>query len=232
MKHYQNPFRALTRAEWLILAGSLFTVTLSFFLNAERDVLTFIATLIGVVALIFLAKGDVLGQALIVIFAVLYAIVSWRLRYYGEVITYVGMSAPIALLSVISWLRHPSASGHNEVAVATVKPRTWCVLVLLTVAVTVAFYFILRHFDTANLIPSTFSVATSFFAASLTFLRSPYYGLGYAANDVVLIVLWVLASIHDIGYLPMVLCFVTFLVNDLYGFFNWRTIQKKQKANG
>ena len=231
MKRYQNPFRTLTRSEWLILIGSLFAVTLSFVLNTERDTLTFIATLIGVVALIFLAKGDVLGQALIVIFAVLYAIVSWRLRYYGEVITYVGMSAPIALISVVSWLRHPSASGHNEVEIAHVKARTWCVLVFLTVAVTLAFYFLLRHFGTANLIPSTISVATSFFAASLTFLRSPYYGLGYAANDVVLILLWVLASVQDVKYLPMVLCFVTFLVNDLYGFFNWRRILARQKAD-
>ena len=231
MKRYQNPFRTLTRSEWLILIGSLFAVTLSFVLNTERDTLTFIATLIGVVALIFLAKGDVLGQALIVIFAVLYAIVSWRLRYYGEVITYVGMSAPIALISVVSWLRHPSASGHNEVEIAHVKARTWCVLVFLTVAVTLAFYFLLRHFGTANLIPSTISVATSFFAASLTFLRSPYYGLGYAANDGVLILLWVLASVQDVKYLPMVLCFVTFLVNDLYGFFNWRRILARQKAD-
>lgn len=230
MIQYQNPFSTLSRREWAILIGSLLTVTLSFVLNTERDVLTFIATLVGVVALIFLAKGDVFGQGLIVIFAVLYAIVSWRLRYFGEVITYAGMSAPIALFSVFSWLRHPSGTGHNEVAVAMIKPRTWCILGLLTAVVTVAFYFILRYFNTADLLISTFSVATSFFAASLTFLRSPYYGLGYAANDVVLIVLWVLASLGDIRYLPMVLCFVTFLVNDLYGFFNWRVMRKKQQA--
>lgn len=227
---YQNPFRALTRAEWAIWIGSLITVTLSFILNVDRDVMTYIATLIGVTALIFLAKGDVLGQGLIVIFAVLYAIISWKLRYYGEVITYVGMSAPIALLAVISWLRHPSSSGHNEVEVAHVSARTWVILSLLTTAVTVAFYFILRAFDTANLIPSTVSVATSFLAASLTFLRSPYYGLGYAANDVVLILLWVMASFVDLKYLPMVLCFVTFLVNDLYGFFNWHRMRARQNA--
>ncbi|MBQ7378026.1 MAG: nicotinamide mononucleotide transporter [Clostridia bacterium] len=227
--NYQNPFRALTRWEWALWCTSLAAVTLSFVLGSDRDVLTFIATLIGVTALIFLAKGDVLGQGLVVIFAVLYAIVSWRLRYYGEVITYVGMSAPIALLAIVSWLRHPSAQGHNEVEVARVSARAWWILGLLTVLVTAAFYFILRHFNTANLIPSTVSVATSFLAASLTFLRSPYYGLGYAANDVVLIVLWLMAAIKEPQYYPMVLCFVTFLANDLYGFFNWQRMQKRQE---
>ena len=94
--------------------------------------------------------------------------------------------------------------------------------------VTVAFYFILRTFGTANLIPSTISVITSFVAAYLTMRRSPCYALGYAANDVVLIVLWVLASIDDISYISMVICFITFLVNDMYGFINWRRMLKRQ----
>lgn len=50
-------------------------------------------------------------------------------------------------------------------------------------------YFILRAFNTANIIPGTISVTTSFVAVYLTFRRSPYFALAYAANDVVLIVL-------------------------------------------
>ncbi len=229
MQQYQNPFRTLTKREYAIWLGSLFAVLLSFFLGAERDILTLIATVIGVTGLIFMAKGDVLGQALIVLFSILYAILSWRQAYYGEVITYLGMSMPIALIAVVTWLRHPSKGGHNEVAVTHLKPRTWVILSLLTAAVTTLFYFILGYFNTANLIPSTLSVATSFLAASLTALRSPYYGLGYGANDVVLIVLWVMAAVKDPSALPMILCFVTFLVNDLYGFFNWRRIRQKQE---
>ena len=49
--------------------------------------------------------------------------------------------------------------------------------------------------DTPNIVFSTISVTTSFLAASLTMLRSSYYALGYAMNDIVLIVLWVLASL-------------------------------------
>ena len=68
---------------------------------------------------------------------------------------------------------------------------------LLTAAVTAGFYFILRALGTANLLPSTVSVTTSFLAVYLTFHRSPLYALGYAANDVVLIVLWLLAARAD-----------------------------------
>ena len=64
----------------------------------------------------------------------------------------------------------------------------------------------------------------------LTFLRSPYYALAYAANDIVLIVLWVAAAVNDISCLPMIFCFIMFLANDLYGFFNRKRMQKAQEG--
>ena len=94
---------------------------------------------------------------------------------------------------------------------------------------TVAFYFILKHLGTANLLPSTVSIATSFLAALLTFKRSPFFALAYAANDVVLIVLWILAAMQDISYLSVIVCFAVFLVNDTYGFLNWLRMQRRQQ---
>lgn len=99
---------------------------------------------------------------------------------------------------------------------------------MLTALVTVGFYFILDHFDTANMIPSTLSVTTSFIAVYLTFRRSPYFALAYAANDVVLIVLWTLAAAEDISYLSVIICFAMFLVNDLYGFVSWKRMEERQ----
>ena len=99
---------------------------------------------------------------------------------------------------------------------------------VLTAVVTFVFYFILDHFNTANMIPSTLSVTTSFIAVYLTFRRSPYFALAYAANDVVLIVLWTIAAKENISYLSVTICFVMFLVNDLYGFVSWKRMEKRQ----
>ena len=100
----------------------------------------------------------------------------------------------------------------------------WLVIVL----VTIIFYFILEHFNTANLYPSTLSVTTSFLAVYLTYCRSPYFALAYASNDFVLIILWALASLENKSYISMLVCFIVFLVNDLYGFVNWKKMQKIQ----
>ena len=225
LKH--NPFLLLSRFEWCLWLSSLVTVSFSFALAPDKNILSLLASLIGVTALIFIAKGHILGQFLIILFSIFYGIISFCFSYYGEMITYVGMSLPMAIISMFSWLRHPHGSTHEVKISLLTKKKLACVF-LLSVVVTGAFYVILKKLGTENLIFSTLSVATSFIAASLTFLRSSYYALVYALNDMVLIILWVLASIRDISYLPMIVCFLTFLVNDLYGFWSWQKRKKKQ----
>ena len=226
--HFILKIRSLSKFERGLWLFSLAGVTLSSVLSPVFDPLSLTASLIGVTALIFVAKGDPLGQVLTVVFSVFYGGISWTFRYYGEMITYLGMSAPMAALAVVSWLRNPYEQGKAEVRVNRLKLPEICLLGVLTFAVTALFYFILAFFGTANLLPSTLSVTTSFLASYLTFRRSPFYALAYAANDVVLIVLWVLASMEDPSYFPMILCFAMFFLNDTYGFVNWQRMQKRQ----
>lgn len=222
-------FQSLTRGERRLWLGSMLVILASFGLSGGADWLSAGAALIGVTALIFVAKGYVLGQVLTIAFALVYGGISLGFQYYGEMLTYVGMTAPIAALAVISWVRHPY-QGSKEVAVQDVSLRQVLVMVLLSLGVTAVFFFILRALNTARLPISTISVTTSFIASYLTYLRSPYYALAYAANDIVLILLWILAALVDISCLPMVLCFLMFLLNDLYGFYNWQRMRHRQRA--
>ena len=184
----------------------------------------------GATALIFVAKGLPIGQVLVIIFSLLYGAVSLQTRYYGEMITYIGMSLPMAVASLVSWIKNPYEKGEGEVKVANLTAKKMVLLSVLTVLVTVAFYFILGALNTPRLVVSTVSVLTSFLAAGLTFLRSPYYALAYAGNDVVLIILWVAASVNDISYLPMVMCFAVFLANDIYGYISWQRMRNRQSG--
>ncbi|MBE6650420.1 MAG: nicotinamide mononucleotide transporter [Ruminococcaceae bacterium] len=222
-----NPFRDLTKFEFGLWLSSVTVVALSYILSGAGDFMTALSSITGVTALIFVAKGYVIGQALCLVFSVFYGIVSFFFGYYGEMITYLGMSAPAALMAVISWVRHPY-KGSKTVEVSSVTKKQWIFGAFLTVVATVAFYFILSALNTKNIGFSTLSVTTSIAASYLTFLRSPWYAIGYSLNDIVLIVLWVLASIENISYIPMIVCFIMFLFNDLYGFYNWRRLKTNQ----
>ncbi|MCH5153282.1 MAG: nicotinamide mononucleotide transporter [Clostridiales bacterium] len=217
-----------TKFEIALWTTSVLLIAISFAVFDRSNYLVFAASLIGATSLIFNAKGNPVGQVLIVVFSALYGIVSYTFAYYGEMVTYLGMTAPMAIVALVAWLRNPYKGNRAEVKVNKLTWREIVFMSALTVLVTVAFYFILEFFDTANLLPSTLSVTTSFVAVYLTFRRSPYFAIAYAANDIVLIALWVLATISDIAYLSVTICFAVFLANDIYGFVNWLKMRKYQ----
>lgn len=218
----QNPWKELSVKEWWLWSISMLIVTVSNLVGGSFDVLTLAATWVGITSLIFAAKGNVWAQFLMVAFSILYGIISFRFRYWGEMITYLGMTLPMAVWSAVTWLRNPSAGSKSEVAIRRLEKKHFLFLLVLSIVVTGAFYFILRWLETPNIVFSTLSVTTSFLAASLTMLRSSYYALGYAANDLVLIVLWGLAAAKDPVYIPVIINFMIFFMNDMYGFISWK----------
>ncbi len=225
MKKALTYFSRLEIALWISSAA---LILVSFTVFDRTNYLTLIASLIGVTSLIFNAKGNPFGQVLMVIFSLLYGIISYTFSYYGEMITYLGMTMPMAVFALISWLRNPYKGNRAEVKVNSIGKVEQMLMWLMTAVVTIVFYFILAHFNTANIIPSTLSVTTSFLAVYLTFRRSPFFALAYAANDIVLILLWVMASFTDNRYISVVVCFVAFLFNDIYGFISWQKMKKRQ----
>ena len=228
MKTFKRLTSYFTKMELLLWAWSNVLIIFSFFFFKQTNFLTLGASLIGVSSLIFSAKGNPIGQVLMIIFSLFYGIISFSYHYYGEVLTYLGMTMPMALIALVSWLKHPYAGKRSEVRVNHIHGLEIIILAVLTPLVTYVFYLILVYFKTAHIVFSTLSVSTTFIAVYLTFRRSSYFTIAYAVNDLVLIILWGLASIEDLSYLSVVVCFVTFLANDLYGFYNWRKMAKRQ----
>lgn len=164
-----------------------------------------------------------------IIFSVFYGVISFSFKYYGEMITYLGMTAPMEIYALYTWIKNPSKEGKNVVKVNKISIKEWGILVLISSLVTIAFYFVLKALNTNNLIISTISVLTSFVAVYLTARRSKYYALFYAFNDVVLVVMWSLAAMENLVYIPIAICFSIFIFNDVYGLYNWSRLEKNQK---
>ena len=223
-----NPLKTLTKKEWMLWGISLAVVIISNMMTSDFDILTLFAAMIGVTSLIFAAKGNVWAQILMVAFSILYGIISYRFRYWGEMITYLGMTMPMAIWSTITWIRNPSKENGNEVEIRILKWKHVVGIGVSCVIVTGIFYYILSALNTPNLALSTISIITSFLAASLTMLRSSYYAIGYAANDIVLILMWILASLENPGYIPVAVNFIIFFLNDMYGFVSWKKREVQQ----
>ena len=222
MKNY------FSKLEIILWSSSVLLIVVSFSVFDRENYLTLLASLVGVTSLIFNAKGNPFGQLLMVLFSLLYGIISFSFDYYGEMITYLGMTMPMAVFALISWLRNPYKENKAEVKVNTISKKETLFMWIGAIAITDLLYFVLEHFNTANIVPSTMSVTTSFIAVYLTFRRSPLFALAYASNDIVLIILWVMASVYDIRYISVVVCFIAFLVNDIYGYISWKKMKIRQ----
>lgn len=217
----------LNKFDIILYSSGVICSILGFIIFKNTEYLNLINTILGLTALIFIAKGNPFGQFLTIVFSIIYSIISFSFKYYGELITYVCLTGPAALASLISWLKN--LNGEKlEVKVNELKIKEYIFLFFLSSTITIAFYFILNALNTNNLLLSTFSVFTSFTASYLTFRRSRFYALGYVANDIVLIILWILASLSSKEYVSVVICFIFFLINDLYGFINWNKLYKNQ----
>lgn len=228
MKKMKALIRYFSREEQILWISSVILIVLSFGVFNRENYMTLAASLIGVTSLIFNAKGNPVGQVLMVIFSLLYGVISYSFSYYGEMMTYLGMTMPMAVFALVAWLKNPYNGNKAEVAVNRISRRETVFMWVLTAVVTVIFYFILEFFGTANIVPSTLSVTTSFVAVYLTFRRSAYFAVAYAANDLILILLWVLASLQDTRYISVVVCFVAFFANDVYGFLSWKKMERRQ----
>ena len=220
--------KSLNLIEKILWVFSMVTL-IGFFIAFSNDkILYLISSLVGVTALVFVSKGNPLGQLLTIVFAIFYSIVSFSYKYYGEMITYLLMTAPMAFFALIIWLKNPYKGNALEIKINKIKKIEWMIISIVSIVVSFILYFVLKLLGNNSLLISTMSVLTSLLASYFTFRRSKYYAICYALNDLVLIVLWAIASINDTSYLPIVICFIFFLIFDLYGFINWGKIYKKQ----
>ena len=227
MKNIKSYFSKFEIFLWCI---SVILITASFIIFDRINYHTPLASILGVTAILLNAKGNPLGQLLMVIFSLVYGVISYGFSYYGEMITYIGMTMPMAVVALITWLKNPFKGNKSEVKVNRISKKETAFMLIISIAVTILFYFILRAFNTANLLPSTLSVTTSFIAVYLTSRRSPYFSLAYGANDVILIILWVMAATDNPSYISVTVCFVMFLANDMYAFVSWRKMEIRQRT--
>ena len=196
----------------------------------KSDLLTTICSIVGIVTALLLAKGKNLGQIFGLLIVALYSIVSFRNKYYGEVIIYLCIMLPMYIIGIISWIRHQNKET-NTVEVNSIKLKEWITVSVVSVLAFIGIYFLLKIFNTSQLFISSLSVIDSLFAIYLGIRRSKYSFYFYVLNDLILIALWGIPVLGgSLVLLPMVFNPTINLINDIYGIYNWKKLEKIQGA--
>lgn len=190
--------------------------------------ITILCAISGITTALLQAKGKVLGQVTGLLLIILYSYISFKNKFYGEVIIYLIIMFPMYIMSIVSWLRHQNKKT-NTVEVYKIKKSEWIIVSIISVISFVGIYFLLKLFDTNQLFISSLSVIDSLFAIYLNIRRSKYSFHFYVVNDLIVIILWGIPVISgSLILLPMVFNPIINLINDIYGIYNWKKLEKLQ----
>lgn len=134
------------------------------------------------------------------------------------------------IIGIISWIRHKN-KDTNTVQINKIKLKEWIIVFIVSVIAFIGIYYLLKLFNTKELFISSLSVIDSLFAIYLGVRRSKYSFCFYVVNDLILIILWGLPVIGgSLILLPMVFNPTINLINDIYGIYNWKKLEKIQEG--
>ena len=215
--------------EKILLFGSIIIVSIVGIVF-KSDVLTVSCSIVGIITALLLAKGKNLGQVFGLLITILYSIVSYKNKYYGEVLIYALLMLPMYVIGIITWINHKNEKT-NSVEINSIKKKEWIIVSFIFAGLFVGIYYLLKAFNTSELVVSTISVLASLFAVYLQIRRSKYSFSFYIVNDIILMFLWGIPVIHGSYILvPMLLNPTINFINDAYGFYNWKKTERIQRS--
>lgn len=189
------------------------------FLNCE--LLSIIVAFLGIFSALNQAKGKVTGQVIGVVLSILYSYMSYQNRYYGEVIIYACMILPMYVIGIYTWTKNKDKKTE-EVKQNDISMQEWIALLVVNIILFVGLYFLLKYFNTSQLIVSTLSMNINLSATYLLTRRSKYSFIFYLINAFILLTLWGLPVLNgNILLLPMVFDALLLIANNIYGTIKW-----------
>ena len=217
-----------TKFEILLLVISIISVGVTGIL-CNSSILTQLCSITGILCAITQAKGKVISQFIGLVIVVLYSILSFQNKFYGEVIIYIFIMLPLFISGIISWIKNLNKET-NTVNKNTLHKNEWIILTIVSIILFVILYYLLKYFNTNQLLVSTLSLVTSLFATYLVARRSKYGFLFYIGNDIILFILWGGQIIKgDFALIPILVNPIINFINDSYA---WKSWNKREKEGG
>lgn len=221
-----NLLKDWNKFEKTLLFVSIILISISGIINKSK-ILTIITSFLMIICALTQAKGKVISQFIGVIAIILYSIVAFKNQYYGEVIIYVIVLLPMYLIGIYSWITNKN-EDTNTVNQNDLSKKEWIILGTLDILLFGVLYFILKYFNTSQLIVSTLSMLASLMANYLIVRRNKYSFLFYIINDLILVILWGIPVLQgDFRLIPILIDPVLLLINDSYGWKNWNKNEKE-----
>lgn len=212
----------------LFLSGQIVTFVIGIINRSNPFAL--IAGAFNICNAILSAKGRVANYYFGIIGNLIYSIISFQNRYYSEVITNFLIVMPISFYGLYNWIKRRREGKEEEVKIATLSTKEILIPILSQIVLAVPYYYMLKYFNTDMLVISTFSMIATILAFYFMAKASEIFYVFFILSAVPKIAFWIVPLFHgDTRNIPLLISNIVYLVNDIYGLYNWLKMKKEQK---
>lgn len=215
---------------WLILFTA---VNIYLFFAFEDSLLGLISSLSGMMCVVLVAKGKISNYYFGIVQTSTYAYISYTYALYGEAMLNGLFYLPVQFIGLYMWNKNRTANSvkGEDVAVKRLSKKGWVYLILIAVAGSILYAELLHYIGGQQVRLDSAAVVLSIIAQIMMLKRYAEQWALWIAVNVLSISLWVATLVTQGGNdLNMVVMWSAFLVNSIYGYYNWTKLSKAQEA--
>lgn len=221
LKHFWNGYSTFEKL--FLLLGVIMQIIV--FIVAPDTPLNIIAGLAGVVSVVMCAKGRTMFYFVGFIQTFTYLILAWQNKFYGEVLENLFYFVTM-IWGIFLWKKNEvkNDDGTEDVIAKKFTPAQWVLSIVGAIVATLVMGVWLDGIGSSQAYTDAATNVMAIFAQLLMVWRFREQWIWWFVIDIFCIKMWWVA-----GNPSMVLMYVFWTANTVYGWFNWSKLNKKQK---
>lgn len=221
LKHLWNGYNTFEKL--FLLLGVLLQIGV--FVVCHDSPLNIVSGLAGVVSVVMCAKGRTMFYFVGFIQTVTYLVLAWQNRFYGEVLENLFYFVTM-IWGIFIWKNNEvtNEDGTQDVLAKKFTLSQWVISVVGTIVATFIMGYWLDGIGSAQAYTDAATNVMAVFAQLLMVWRYREQWIWWLVIDVFCIKMWFVA-----GNWSMVVMYIFWTVNTVYGFLNWSKLNRLQR---
>jgi nicotinamide mononucleotide transporter len=209
---------------WLIIS-TILIVSLSIYWKDSP--IGIIASLAGIWNVVLVAKGKILNYFFGIIAVTTYAFVAYTQKYFGEVMLNMFYFFPMQFIGFYIWRKRRSDKKTEDIKVVYMTNKQRLFWLCITAVATITYAYILKRLGGNLPFLDSASTVMSVIAMILMVFVFVEQWILWILVDIVSIFLWAIAMKNGGTDIAVLIMWIAFLVNAIYGLFNWIKLESK-----
>jgi len=227
MKKYFKDWNTFEKL-WL----GVFTLINIYLFFAWHDTLIgLVASLTGMLCVVLTAKGKISSFYVGLINILTYSYVAYGSKYYGDVMLNMLYFLPMTFVGIYYWKKNTKKEKEGEkLLINHLSWKNKFIWLVISLIIVVDYGFLLNWLG--GTLPFVDSVTTVFSIVATIMLtkRLTDQWMYWILVDIWSIVMWAFIFLRDGNEVSMLVMWSAFLVNAVYGYYNWRKMEREQNG--